>query len=409
MFEKLLKYEIPINIKSIYGLNIELLSDGSRRYSVVGIRKRKNEVEIVQNKDNVDWETVTNSINNNSKLVVNISGKGILHKRLAIDSEISHKDLLHLLMPNAKNDDFYLQKVMNEKTDSWVSIARKDLIDKILNELKSAGFYTIDLSLGPFTINPLLKILNEDLPSNITIFNQVLQFENSTIVDIQNVDVKLKRLHEFDNHQLHDGEYLALGSIFRELIPDNTFHSINFNDKVLNQIEFKQKLINKVLSYSIVAFAFLLLMANFIFFSHYRNEHTELSNSMEKKDNIVSKLRQLNSEKENLESFIDQLGLNTKVHLSLLADELVYQMPHGIQLNEFKINPLTEEDKGKEEMIFEYNTISIKGETRKSTQLNDWMKAMNILKWVENVELLEFNKMKNQENHQFHLKIELIS
>src|SRR3546814_17368441 len=79
-------------------------------------------------------------------VAISINGKGIIHRMLPEDGV--DENGLKTVLPNAKAEDFYVQQTEWEGA-TWLSVARREVVDKIVEQVEQLGVAVVCVALGP--------------------------------------------------------------------------------------------------------------------------------------------------------------------------------------------------------------------------------------------------------------------
>src|SRR5882757_7874292 len=121
-------------INEAVGVSIHIHSDGSVLLQLCSVAASGNELNI--DKKVTDLKAtgqLKEHIPAKSVIALNLSGKGVLQKKIEKTEEINQNNFNQIL-PNANIEDFYIQNFISGES-SFVSVIRKVEADKWINEL----------------------------------------------------------------------------------------------------------------------------------------------------------------------------------------------------------------------------------------------------------------------------------
>ena len=123
------------------------------------LRSTKSDLEIVNTKTSINQ---VDDLDIEPMVPVNIvlNGKGIIHKLVEAEADVSDNTLLQQVLPNAKLENFYLDKKPATDGRHMVSVLRKDLVDPVLESFSKHGLYVVSASFGPFVLHSVKSLLD---------------------------------------------------------------------------------------------------------------------------------------------------------------------------------------------------------------------------------------------------------
>ena len=90
-------------------------------------------------------------------------------------------------------------------------------------------------------------------------------------------------------------------------------------------------------------------------------------------------------------------GVSSNHFISYYLDEIGKGVPKEIRLSEMLVFPLKEKLKDKRKVEVDQKKIEISGWTSDNVVLDDWIEDMDKAAWVGSVELLNYQKMANND------------
>lgn len=394
------------NYSEVAGLYLVWTSAGQMDLHLVLLEKVKNSIQFKQIETFVeDFESLKNVLSTEIPLVLILDGKGILHKKITqIPAEV--EAIPKAVLPNANPDDFCFQVIDNEEF-SWVSLGRKEAVNAILNQLKNLGFSVVQLGFGVFSAQHLLPLLEEQKATLNLGYSQI-SFSENKIQDLQkNTEVFPTTLFLADD-PLPNLVLPAAGAAFQQIL--NIPHQI-YNTELTEKAaeDFRYQHWFKLFGWTLLIGIFAILLINFIAFSgldaKIKNQEIELAYHRQQ----LQKLDTLKNQYEEKAGFFNQNQLLENSKISFYADEIAASMPSGIQLLDLDIFPskATQQQRREKLFLFDKKIIYIKGTSRRSPILNEWIKVLEAMDWVEKVKVLPYSEAKGGVGT-FELELELI-
>ncbi|HKG08737.1 MAG TPA: hypothetical protein VKB19_19865 [Pedobacter sp.] len=281
-------------------------------------------------------------------VVLCLSGKIVLSKT-APSGGLSGTQVFAQTLPNAKIDDFYIQSSF-EAENSQISVIRKETVDLWVDELKVNGFNVVALLLG----NP---VGFKDNAIRLMLGAGVIKADHAGLKESLEQEVAKSRL--------------------------------------------------KGISMVFVAALFILLLLNFLLFSHY----TDRTNQLQRENNItgtqVEKFQEMEQELQQKASLIRNAGWTGGHAYAWITDRLMASKPAAILVSGFSINPLKETSTLAEPEVYEAGQIKISGSSEDAAVLNNWLHQIRSMGWVKNCEMNVYGQNRDTGKGDFVIQIHL--
>jgi len=391
------------------GLEIILLDNGVKKLNLSLLRKKRSVIEQISNisSDN-SYTDIVKAIASGVPLNIAISGQGIITKKISIEG-IKENEIIHKVLPNANEKDFYMQKIKIDNTHTFISLVRREQIDKILQELSELKLEIINCSFGPFCINNILPIICSELNTanlliNTSIYN--IDIKDGIINSIQIADeYSGKTICKIGEDEI-EGKYLvSYSSALTYFAQDSTNHPVipYVESSSSNYIE---KRVFSVLSKTILGTFLIILLINYFLFSHFYSKQNVLQSLLDTQKSSMEKYDTLKSVLMEKEDFLSKSGFLGEPKTSFYADQLAKDMPSAITLNEMSINPLKKsKDPEGQGISFSSGMIDLLGVCKDIIEFNNWVKLLKQLNWVKELKVLNYNY--DKEGNQSHFSIEI--
>lgn len=395
---------------SVNGIEVVIQPDGTYLFNLVVVKKEKSELSTEKQESNIaSIEVLKSLIKLTSPTVLVINGKGIICKKVFCKADDSVKVILNKVLPNANENEFSIQlNTINEAT-AFVSVIRNNVLNEILDLFLQNGLVgIIDCFVGPFVLNNVFSMITVD--NYFHFDNYILELRDTQIIDLSNTDDSAENtFYKVGDDEMSAHQLIAFATALSYFIPTTNFgliNSLNLEDVKSNSSE-KRKF--EVRGKGILVSLFLLLIANFFAFSYYWESNNELSAKLEINNSSLKTVDTLKKEIAQKKQFLEQNGILENSMTSYYADRLAKQLPNEINWTNLDIHPLKKKDPNDQSEIlsFENKAISIIGNCRHSSDLNDWMKDIKKYDWIKAVELLNYTQSNASEDGVFVLKIEL--
>ncbi len=352
----------------------------------------KNERGLVKIEKSIsdvdDLSEVLESFGKNFPVLLGIDGTGVLHKQMEYKND-QDMDMLQSILPNAKVDDFYLQKV-NFDGSRWASVIRKSMLESILNQLDDLGVRTIALHLGMFHVVNILEMAN--LQNNhLTIGGVTYAFGANSIQSI-----KVGQQEDYAPFEQFDGKdtspiLFAAHSV--ALLYFTGFNELenDFSEKIIaNQEDFSySQLFRGGVKISLAVFL-VALLCNFFLFDHYSSKFNELSEHASYNTMQIKKLESLKEEYNRKDIFFTSGNYGNTTAISYYSDRIAKVIPNTILLQKMSVNPVQKITSKNQHAGYRSNIIHIVGQTGKEKSLNTWIADLQELSWIKEVVIVDY-------------------
>ena len=404
ILKKLKKISDKLNITNSVFASVEIVinSEKERIYNFVLVKYINNKIKILEKQPELtNFNELLKFLKKKYPVIITLNGKGILIKKIAVNSKLKNEEIFRQVFPNAKLDDFYIQKFILNENNVIATIVRKTVIEKILKEFD--GYFIIDINLGFLSIEHILDVLSLS-SKKLSINDFRITIENNHIVDFQPIKFKRKEQNFFLEEEEIDEDLLipfsaAVKSGILKISSTDSF------GLVINRKEFKYFNFYKIIGWAVLLFCFIILFVNFLIFDALNNKNNELVAKVSSFNELINNHSDLKEELLKKEKIINDLGLRYTIRTSYIADRISYSLPGSIKLNILKVFPPVKENRKK--IIFDRRKIKISGITKSPVILNEWMYKLRKLEWVEDLTLNDYNYNDKEYNANFGLIINL--
>lgn len=388
------------------GAEIHLKSDGSCSLRLVKLSLSKKLILIESKKEYSGTlaEVLKNEIA--GPLALNITGKGLLIKKTARLEQVTEQGLQHLF-PQMKLSEFYVQHFPTG-AHSFVAIIRKEIADAIIAAFKAKKVDLLMLCLGPFVVDQVIPQINS--------YGEQLKFDGHQIrFDGEKnwqeysfaSDVKAEFPIKIDIEQMPE-KYLLAYAVAFQLILHDQLNLIEVAEPEIKQnlVEFSSKLRFKKYGMLMLLFFFVLLMINFLLFSHYNSDNQEMMSKAGQKSYVFENRLKLEEDVKIRENMVQKLGWNKGHSYAYICDQIGQTLPKEIKLEELQINSLSGTAKGLlKEPQLENGSMKIKGQTSSVYAVNNWIYILKEKNWVKEVKLEKYIADDQKETQVFTLSL----
>jgi hypothetical protein len=373
---------------------ISLLSgrNGELQIAACSVRKKNNELSILKKITGIDdLKRLPEYLPAKALASLNISGKGVVHKRVDRLDEVTAVNFRQLF-PNADIKDFFVQHFTSGPY-SFVSVIRTDEAQKWLARLDGLGFQTVMLSLGPFPVFHLSKQLNVYGPELVFAGHKVIRDEEQQWQQVTYVEGTLAPFPiKVDLETLDETLLISYAAAFQAVLQARLEPVKAASDSVdglmTDQIG-KKKF--RLMTLFLLGFFLLILTVNAVIFSHLFSENNELEGSVNASRQSVADLSGIDRQIKEKESLLKGFGWDKGANKAIMIDRIASVMPTELTLDGISVNPIDPAASRKEKSLqFNDGTILVNGHSASILPVNEWVARIRIMSWVKNCTVQNF-------------------
>ena len=352
-------------------------------FNLLQLIKKKDEFVISKNIHTDRFEILLEELKGQKHLFLIINDAQILSKKVASIGN-NEKVLVRKAFPSIVLTDFYYEVYQNTQ-HSFICIARKDSIDKIINSYQQKGISVIDFSLGNLAIQNLHPFVE-----NRTLFssNAQIKFDSNAICTIQKGSISNKNYNINDLEVTHTA-ILPLAGI----ICYYTKNKASILHTALEKQYFHRRFFDLGLQTGL-SFLLGLLLINFFLFSSYRNKVNTITGALQLSETYKNQLHTLQEEVMLKNRLLASVQSASNSKLSLYIDELGISTPPTILLSQFYYQPVIGIQKKDTPISFKKNQLIVKGVSKENEDFSNWISFLEQKKWIKNISIHAYGKGK---------------
>ncbi|WP_264566837.1 PilN domain-containing protein [Flavobacterium sp. N3904] len=382
---------IKINELHVIGL---IKNENEEFYHVLTVKKKGNKVTIVSMASFTEFEDLKKNVDQNLPLLLLVDGKGVLNKAIDFNNEADVS-----WYKNIDLNSIYHTSVKGLNID-FISFCRKNIIIDTISKFKKNNFEIIDVYLGSFLSALLINSIKKDaILSN----DLLLEFKNEKLHNFEKQVDFAKKENYIIGTETITNIYLPLyATVIDFFIKSKEISKTKI--ETLNTDEIIYKKAFKYFGISILVGFLISLLISFFLIQYYTSKNTALNIQNIYTDKNYQQTLNLEKQKENKEKILLESGFSSSKFLSFYSYEIIKIVPQDVSLTVLEITPLTKESKSNQKLIFESNTITVKGETFNEYSFTTWMESLKKMNWLGNFEIISLKKDKKNKS-QFEIKI----
>ncbi len=392
---------------TVAGIDINILKENEFVFQYVQLKKVKQTIAINnQAKQIDDIEALKQRINPKDPVILNVSGKGIIHRKIAHEG-LTEEEMLQKVFPNARVSDFYLQHMPLDDEHVYLSVIRKKTLHEIIELLKSHHLHIINIFLGPFAVNHIIPFIDHD-KKNILLPDIKIITNEQKIIDFkvsENHDISTE--YSIGSDQVPALLLKSFSAAFGYFLDAGSVNALHIPSLANEKQEYFHKQLFVKVGWAALIILFALLLGNYMVFTHYKGKQERLSSELSKNRVTLSKLKFLKKELKRKTQFVEEKNILGKTKLSFFADRIARSIPEQIVLDQLALNPVRKKVKEHESIDIRQNTIIINGSSTNSTILNQWIEELKNFAWIVQLDIINYKQESLHSSGDFSIEIKI--
>lgn len=390
---------------SLYIVDVEIIGVDQNNYTLTSVRKDKNDIDfsfpVLQTND---FFVIQKNIPTGASIGLVVNGKGILYRQIKQEQE--EKICIDKVLPGVNPDDYCMQQYsIPNTTDTILSIIRKEILNSIISLF--SGHLVVGVSVGPFIINDLLRLLPCSIKSisyhNLSLFisnNATVGYELGNNDNENNQNINL-------SDQIFDSNFLPSLSLgFAYLLGENcNFSEVDCISQNIQESGYKKKTIKLLRIF--IPVIFILLLASYALFSHYYTKVDDLNSQIIVNEQMLNHLDEMKQTYASKNKFLEQSGLLSETKYAYYLDIFAQQVPSSIVLNDITINPQIKKTSLSMEVTFEKGLMMVTGVSHDSFEFNNWIKGLKATSDFKEVSIIKYEFKEAESQAYFSIKVQL--
>jgi len=375
--------------------------NGNDSINALIIKQSKKELNLEKSFNVNSIDSLQSEVTKNQHVTLVINNNNVLLKVIENENHDSLK-LVHKAFPNIKIEDFYFE-ILSKENKHFISLCRKDYIDKLITKFSKLKLWVIDISLGNNLIDSISKFIHQN---HIYSSNSKIEIVKGNLVEIKKVEV-LEENYNVNGVDVSSKQLLSFcGALNCVLNSNNTKANIAVKKTKLVS-DFNHNRFFNVLFKTGGLFILGLLLINFFFFNHYFKKVNELKQVSEINQTNKTKILKLNDVVSKKKKTVDDLLKSNGSKTSHYTNTIIHSLPESILLNEFNYQPLLKRIKANNEIELKENQIIITGVSNDSNLFSEWINELEQMDWIQNIDIIDYS-FGSSKTSSFEIKIVLI-
>jgi hypothetical protein len=384
-----------LRIPRAAGAEVMLAQDGKYIVHIVCVSVKKNKV-LVEKQLSGDLN-IFEQIPRHFPIYISFTGRGIFSKKIPTAS--AQTNIIEHFFPEANPNEFYYT-TCDYNTFSAITVARKKVIDAIVTQLIEQSHNIINVSIG-FQELPLILPHITTGSGEIRSGSYVFTTDGKTISGFETNFSPAEDCKEefiFSAQYLPQSQIIALAGAVA-LLADDLHHMpvLAVENVAFKRKDFSYFLLFKFWGWVLMVCVLVILLINFLFFSHYSGKLTEQGANQTFNTGNTAGIEKLEHNVARKELFLQHAGWMNNSKTSYFADRIASLLPSDIVLTSMQFNPLQKSNGSFRQIAFKMNTLETSGECSNASYLNQFINNLKNIPGIINITVLnyQYNKEKN--------------
>ena len=318
-----------------------------------------------------------------------------------IDHQLEGIAAVQKAFPSLTISEFYWD-IYHANSQTAVSICRKVVVDKWIQQYQEHEFNLLGIALGNSTINAVIPQVELSCIKSSNIAFTIKKKQLETIVTIKDEKVETYNIQDLS---LTNQSVLALGGIISYYTGVVTQSNLVAVSEALKKNSLFKRYNSLGLKFG-MSILLATLVINFLFFTHYQTEITEIQSRLTINETYKLKLIDLKNNVAKSKKIVDQLLYSKSSRSSFYLDRVGESVPNSIILNQLQFQPLLHKIKENEPVSYDFQSLYIEGVLLDSKEFTAWITILEKETWVKKVHLEKFGTQ-HQKKTTFKLRIQL--
>ncbi len=397
------KIKSKIKGRCAFGLHMDFTDERKIECHLLKLKRIKNSLSYVS-PGSLSFEEFLNLDIPKLPVVLCFTGSNVIIKKV----EKADTDAMLLnLIPQGRSDEFFYDFSPAEKGYKWLSVIRKDDVKKVIEILKSKNMFLAGLCIGPFDVLPLISGI-EGCENNIKSGRYRLELTGEGDLDIGGIndftiDKKEENIYIIGGEEISSKYLPAYAAAVSFFIGKKT---IGLDDEVESYIQdYNYSRRFKALYCILGLLLFVMLIANFLVFSSYRNKYEQLRCDVQINKKMLIRLDSLKADVKRYKGAISRNYIDENSNMSILCDRLIMKMPEGIKLRSLSVCPMVSKKREGKPLKYKDGIIHIEGVCKDPKCIDYWLRFLKDEDWLESVVRQEYFESEGQGVFILELKI----
>lgn len=393
-----------LKLKTAIGGYVRINQMTVENIQLIQLRESKAGIDIVDS-DHM-WDSTHTSIDIQNPTYLSLDGIGIIHKKVKRQHDQDLHAVARQYLPQLNPAELVFQYIPLSGENGILSIARKQDLSQVVEQLLSKGLNIYEIFLGPYTIKNYVELANIELSFDIDLYH--IGLADGNIEEIKSTNTDWGNTFQLGQELIKSSEILSYCTALNHYLDNEHNGILEIPEIRKSKKEFQNKYVFKKLINIIPISILLVLLVNFGLYSYLESHNQDLQFQYGQAEAKINKFRDLNKQIEKKKQFFNSLSNKGGLNLPYYADQIGSTLIDGIQLIKLSVYPIDETMLSKSRAYkFDPDMIIIDGYANNTKVMNDWIRKLENLAWVGVVTDPRYNSSPSENRGIFHLTLKI--
>lgn len=358
-------------------------AEGNEVYYSTLAKRKKNEFIDLQFEKFESVLEIGEKFSKNQHCHLIINTEKVLTKETVLES--NDLNIVSKAFPSLKLEDFYYE-ILRTNSKCFVSICRKDEIQKIISSFESHNIQILNFHIGYPSINTIVPYIKE---RPILLPNMELEIQENELFSVQS-KTNDGEIIVVDDTKVHAKFLISLSGLFNYLQSQQAVSINSSTEQTKLKKAYTEKNFFKKGILVGVFFLLAIMLTNLVFFTTYFKDAEVL-----RQEAIISKNQQqlLLSKRKSIsekEKIVNNLLKGGTSKASFYINRIVFNKPSTIQFTTTEYQPLNRTIRPDKKIDYAPSKIKISGQSTDKNEFSNWIEDLEKLDWIERVTIINY-------------------
>lgn len=384
--------------RCMWGVEIQCSTDGQACYFLAELRQHKGRIQIVRTIETTDAERVLSLVGKHPVSVC-LTGKGVISR----SCEIAESPDIQKLIPGLDPEKLEVRSYQNDRCQ-WVSVAKPEHIEQMLQPFGSAKLHVVKLELGGVYLlqhTHLFQHMPQHLGNHLFSWDETALLSYTTGA-LPSEPTSREEERFYDEPVRFTLAILCALECFGRTLPEL------FASEESRLKHFALYRVRKAGGVISLAGLLLILLLNFLILQQTRTSIAELQSEVEMLEGQQQAFEQQQQSALSDISLYKDLNGHAAHSYAELLENIAARVPAQVVLRACHVHPPTNQRKRRgEEEAFNKSRVTLSGHTQDLHDLNAFIESLTSLPWVAQAELEELEHDSKARTNLFTIRLEL--
>lgn len=330
-----------------------------------------------------------------------IEGRQVLTKILASEEAIDEVQLIKLLLPNAKENDFVINAYF-ENQQYYCSLIRREAFDEHLKSLRNLGLNLYQGFVGPIVSLTIREHLLDSREGSYQFGYYQVEETNGFVLGIRKsqhgLSEQINDQYKFSHRALNafSGAVTFFTGVSSDLLIADSPKSAK------SATEYTHKRVFKPFFTSSIIVMLVLFLGNAYFYMDFRRENEVLEEKSSSTQLLINNYEKRRALFEKKDKIVKSLNYNN-TGVAWISDQIAQIIPSGISLNSLVIDPVSKDRK--QSSPFDQKEIHLSGNCEHNIAFGKLISELSQLSFMDEISYQQYQYNKTTRKGEFEIKL----